>query len=217
MTKHIFFDLDGTLTDSGPGIMNCAQLALDHFGIPVESRDQLRAFVGPPLRVSFEGYGLDPDQVQEAIQVFRSRYIPIGKFENEPYPGIGDLLARLRAEGHRLYVATSKPEVTAREVLDHFQLSEYFAEICGADLKDQRDTKDQVISYLLGKAGTLNNVVMVGDTDYDVLGAAAHGIPTIAVAWGYGNLDSMQKVGAVAIAHTMEELHQLINSPIPRI
>lgn len=214
MTKHIFFDLDGTLTDSGPGIMNCAQLALDHFGIPVESRDQLRAFVGPPLRVSFEGYGLDPDQVREAIQIFRGRYIPIGKFENEPYPGIHALLARLRAQGHRLYVATSKPEVTAREVLDHFLLSEYFSEICGADLKDQRDTKDQVISYLLGKVGKPENVVMVGDTHYDVLGAKAHGIPTIGVSWGYGTVEAMEQAGAVSIAHTMEELHEMLNRDI---
>lgn len=211
MTKTIFFDLDGTLTDSGPGIMNCAKLALDHFGIPVENQAQLRAFVGPPLRISFEGYGLDPDQVQEAIQVFRSRYVPIGKFENEPYPGIGDLLARLQGEGHRLYVATSKPEVTAREVLEHFGLDGYFAEICGADLKDKRDTKDQVIAYLFSKVGQLDNVVMVGDTDYDVTGAAVFGIPTIGVSWGYGSPESMTQAGAVAIAHTMDELHEILN------
>lgn len=211
MTKTIFFDLDGTLTDSGPGIMNCAKLALDHFGIPVENQAQLRAFVGPPLRISFEGYGLDPDQVQEAIRVFRSRYVPIGKFENEPYPGIGELLARLQGEGHRLYVATSKPEVTAREVLEHFGLDGYFAEICGADLKNKRDTKDQVIAYLFSKVGQLDNVVMVGDTNYDVTGAAVFGIPTIGVSWGYGSPESMTQAGAVAIAHTMDELHEILN------
>ncbi len=210
MKKHIFFDLDGTLTDSGPGIMRCAQLALDHFGIPVKSQDQLRAFVGPPLRVSFEGYGLDTEQVQEAIQVFRSRYVPIGKFENEPYPGISGLLSQLREEGHRLYVATSKPEFLAWDVLEHFQLREYFTEICGADRKEERDTKDQVISYLLGKVGKLENVVMVGDTHYDVLGAKAHGIPTIGVTWGYGTAESMKQAGAVSLAHTMEELHEML-------
>lgn len=211
MSRPIFFDLDGTLTDSGPGIMNCARLALDHFGIPVESEAQLRAFVGPPLRVSFEGYGLDPAQVREAIDVFRSRYIPVGKFENEPYPGIDGLLARLQARGHRLYVATSKPEVTAREVLDHFHLSRYFSEICGADMKDRRDTKEQVLEYLLEKVGPQADVIMVGDTHFDVLGAKAHGIPTIGVTWGYGTEASMVEAGAVAIAHTMEELEALLD------
>lgn len=211
MTKTIFFDLDGTLTDSGPGIMNCAKLALDHFGIQVEP-EYLRTFVGPPLRVSFETLGMTPEQAQEGIRIFRSRYVPIGKFENEPYPGIGDLLKTLQAEGHRLFVATSKPEVTAKEILEHFELASYFEEICGADLTVARDTKDQVIAYLLEKAGKLDNILMVGDTDYDVLGAAAHGIPTIGVAWGYGSVESMQKAGAVAIAETMEDLHRLLNA-----
>ena len=88
MQNAIFFDLDGTLTDSGPGIMNCAQLALDHFGIPVPSRDALRVFVGPPLRQTFARFGVPPERIDEAIQVFRGRYVPIGKFENTPYPGI---------------------------------------------------------------------------------------------------------------------------------
>lgn len=210
MTKTIFFDLDGTLTDSGPGIMNCAKRMLDHLGVPSDPAF-LRTFVGPPLRVQLESLGLTPGQITEGTKLFRGTYEVTGKFENEPYPGMIDLLAKLQAEGHRLFVATSKPETTAREVLEHFRMADYFEEICGADLSIGRDTKDQVISYLLGRAGTLNSVVMVGDTDYDVLGAAAHGIPTIAVSWGYGDVDSMKACGAVAVANTMEELHALLN------
>ncbi|MCF0123380.1 MAG: HAD-IA family hydrolase [Ruminiclostridium sp.] len=212
MKKTIFFDLDGTLTDSGLGITKCVQLALDHFGIHVEDRDELRFFVGPPLRESFAGYGLDQMQIEEAVEVFRSRYVPIGKYENEPYPGIRELLTSLREEGHPMYVVTSKPVILAVDILEHFKLDDFFEEICGADLEGKRDNKEDVIAYLQKKVGKLNNVVMVGDTHYDVLGAAAHGIPTIGVTWGFGSEASLREAGAIAITHTMEELHACINS-----
>ena len=209
MTKTIFFDLDGTLTDSGPGIMGCAQRMLDHLGVPSDPA-LLRTFIGPPLRVRLEALGLTPGQIAEGTKVFRGIYETTGKFENAPYPGMVGLLAKLQEEGHRLFVATSKPETTAREVLAHFRMAHYFEAICGADLSVGRDTKDQVIAYLLARTGPLDQVVMVGDTDYDVLGAAAHGIPTIAVSWGYGDVNSMKACGAVAVANTMEELHSLL-------
>lgn len=211
MTKAIFFDLDGTLTDSGPGIMNCAQPALAHFGISVADRNQLRVFVGPPLRQSFARFGVAPEDIDEAIRIFRARYVPIGKFENTPYPGIEDLLARLKAEGYPLFVATSKPEVTAIEVLEHFHLAQYFDRICGASLDEGRETKEDVITYLLAQIGDPGQTVMVGDTDYDVIGAKAHGIPTIGVTWGYGEVEAMKTAGAVALANTPEELHHLLN------
>ncbi|MBR5534915.1 MAG: HAD-IA family hydrolase [Ruminiclostridium sp.] len=209
MPKTIFFDLDGTLTDSGPGIMNCAARMLDHFKFPYDQA-LLRTFIGPPLRVRLGELGFTPEQAAEATKIFRSQYEVTGKFENSPYPGMIDLLKTLKAQGHRLFVATSKPETTAQEVLDHFHMTEYFEEICGADLERGRDTKDQVITYLKEKVGTLENVVMVGDTDYDVLGAKAHGIPTIGVTWGYGNADSMTSCGAIAIANTMAKLSGLL-------
>lgn len=211
MTKAIFFDLDGTLTDSGPGIMNCAQPALAHFGISVADRNQLRVFVGPPLRQSFARFGVAPEDIDEAIRIFRARYVPIGKFENTPYPGIEDLLARLKAEGYPLFVATSKPEVTAIEVLEHFHLAQYFDRICGASLDEGRETKEDVITYLLAQIGDPGQTVMVGDTDYDVIGAKAHGIPTIGVTWGYGEVEAMKTAGAVALANTPEELHHLLS------
>lgn len=153
MSRAIFFDLDGTLTDSGPGIINCAQLALAHFGIQVPDRDQLRVFVGPPLRQSFARFGVPPASLDEAIARFRARYVPIGKFENTPYPGIAGLLDRLQGAGYRLFVATSKPQVTAQEVLEHFQLARYFERVCGASLDAGRETKEDVISYLLAQIG----------------------------------------------------------------
>lgn len=168
MSRAIFFDLDGTLTDSGPGIINCAQLALAHFGIQVPDRDQLRVFVGPPLRQSFARFGVPPASLDEAIARFRARYVPIGKFENTPYPGIAGLLDRLQGAGYRLFVATSKPQVTAQEVLEHFQLARYFERVCGASLDAGRETKEDVISYLLAQIGDPGQVVMVGDTCYIV-------------------------------------------------
>ena len=110
MKRSIFFDLDGTLTDSGEGIIKCAAFALEHFGLPVPDNTTMRQFVGPPLRDTFVKFGVPADKAEEAVTVYRSRYLPIGKFENHPYPGIRELLERLKAEGHRLYVATSKPE-----------------------------------------------------------------------------------------------------------
>ena len=127
--KAILFDLDGTLTDSGEGIINCALLALEHFGLPLPSREEMRVFVGPPLQDTFVKYGVPKDKTDEAIQVYRSRYIPIGKFENHPYPGIPELLEALVSQGHRLYVATSKPEVMSVEIMEHFDIAKYFTRI----------------------------------------------------------------------------------------
>lgn len=208
--KAIFFDLDGTLTDSGEGITNCAALALAHFGLPVPDRETLGVFVGPPLRETFLKFGVKPKQIEEAVQVFRGRYTTVGKFENFPYPGIPELLQTLKAHGHRLFVATSKPEVTAVEIMEKFHLAPYFEKICGATLDGSRDSKSSVIAYLLSTCAGISQAVMVGDTAFDVLGAAAHQIPAIGVAWGYGDVGEMERAGAAAIASTPQELLELL-------
>lgn len=209
--KAIFFDLDGTLTDSGEGIINCATLALEHFGLPVPSREEMRVFVGPPLDQTLIKFGVPPEKAQEGIDVFRSRYLVVGKFENTPYPGIHQLLETLKKQGHRLFVATSKPETTAVEILHKFELAQYFEVICGATMDGSRVHKADVIAYLLDKIGTPEDILMVGDTEFDVIGASAHGIKTIGVSWGYGKVAEMEQAGAMGIAHTMEQLEQLIN------
>lgn len=211
MNKGILFDLDGTLTDSGEGIMNCVQLALEHFGIPVPERDKLRVFVGPPLSDSFLRHGVPADKIEEAIAVYRSRYVPIGIFENQPYPGIAELLQELRRDGYALYVATSKPEKMAIQILEHFNLASSFDRICGATMDSSRSTKDAVIAYLLEQCPALQKMIMVGDTKYDVLGAAAHNIPTVGVSWGYGSVDEMETAGAVAIAHDTKALKEILD------
>ena len=210
MGKAILFDLDGTLTDSGEGIINCAILALEHFGCPIPSREALRVFVGPPLHESFIKHGVPEDKAEEAVAIYRSRYIPIGKYENTPYPGIRELLERLKAEGHKLYVATSKPEGMSVDILEHFDLAKYFTKVCGASMDTSRTNKDAVIAYLLNECGAQENAVMVGDTAFDVLGAKVHGIPTIGVSWGYGTVEDMEKAGASAIVHSMDELYEAL-------
>lgn len=212
MAKTILFDLDGTLTDSGEGIINCAILALEHFGCPIPDREEMRTFVGPPLHESFIRHGVPADKTDEAIRVYRSRYIPIGAYENTPYPGVETLLQSLKQQGHTLYVATSKPEEMSVKILEHFGLAKYFDRICGASMDTSRSSKEDVIAYLLSLCGRDENILMVGDTKFDILGAAAHGIPAIGVAWGYGKVEDMEAAGAKAIACSMEELLALLNS-----
>ncbi len=206
--KAILFDLDGTLTDSGEGIINCALMTLERYGLPLPSREEMRVFVGPPLGQSFINHGVPPEEAENAIAIYRSRYIPIGKFENHPYEGIESLLSRLCDEGYDLYVATSKPEKMSIEILEHFGLARYFRLICGATMDSSRSSKADVIRYLLERTGGAENAIMVGDTEFDVIGAKAHGIPTVGVSWGYGKEQDMLDAGAVAIAHTMDELYE---------
>ena len=207
--KTVLFDLDGTLTDSAEGIINSVRLVMNHFNIPIPGMDVLRTFVGPPLHDMFVRHGVPKDKVDEAIRIFRERYTTIGKFENTPYPGIHELLEALKSRGYSLYVATSKPENQAVEILQHFELAKYFDSICGASLDRSRITKEEVLKHLLANTPS-NDPVMVGDTVYDVGGAAALGIPTIGVSWGYGSVEDMQNAGAIAIVHSMTELLSLL-------
>ena len=209
--KAIFFDLDGTLTDSGEGIFNCARLALEHFGIPQPTDQEMRVFVGPPLRDTFAKFGVPADGIEKAMEIYRARYNPIGIFENTPYPGIYELLEKLRNDGHRLFLATAKPEVMAVRIMERFDLAPYFELICGASLDLSRDSKSAVIAYLLEQVPDVAQVIMVGDTAYDVIGAAEHGIPTVGVSWGYGKAADMTAAGAVAIADTMDDLYRLLS------
>lgn len=211
-TKAIFFDLDGTLTDSGEGIINSSAMVLEHYGLPVPSREEMRVFVGPPLHETFQKFGVPPEEADAAVALYRTRYNTIGKFENFPYPGIREVLETLQAQGHRLFVATSKPEALSVEILEHFQLAQYFEIVCGASLDRSRSEKAAVIAYLLNQVGSVDNTIMVGDTAFDVIGAAEHNIPTIGVSWGYGTVQSMVDAGAAAIANTTEELLNLLTA-----
>lgn len=207
--ETVLFDLDGTLTDSAEGITKCAALALNHFEIPFEGLDSLHCFVGPPLRTTFAKFGVPEERIEEAITVFRSRYLVVGKFENAPYPGAMELLNELKKQGKRLLVATSKPQETAIEILTKFSLAPLLDGIYGASFDSNRETKSAVIRYLLENEQLVpddGTVVMVGDTAFDVEGALTFGIPTIGVSWGFGDVEEMQDAGAISIVNSFEEL-----------
>lgn len=210
--KAILFDLDGTLTDSGEGIIKSAAMVLEKYGLPVPSYNEMRVFVGPPLHETFQKFGVPADQADAAVALYRTRYTTVGKFENYPYPGIREMLETLQARGHRLFVATSKPEPMSIEILEHFDLAQYFEIICGASFDRSRSEKSAVIAHLLQQIGLKEQAIMVGDTAFDVVGAARHGIPTIGVAWGYGQVQDMLDAGAKAIAQTPDQLLQLLTA-----
>lgn len=208
--KTLLFDLDGTLTDSGVGIIHCVQIALEQLGLPIPPKEEMRVVVGPPLVDSFARFGVRAEDLDEAVRIYRVHYQDFGKYENFPYPGIEELLKKLQADGHLMYVATSKPEAMSIDILEHFGLAKYFHRICGASMDHSRNSKDKVIEYLLKEVETTDKILMIGDTIYDVVGSKQLGIPCVAVSWGYGIIDEMRDAGALHIAENMDNLYQII-------
>ena len=213
MYDYIFFDLDGTLTDPGLGITNSVMYALGKFGITVSDRSALYPFIGPPLLDSFQRYyGLTEEQSRAATRYYREVFSVTGLFENEVYPGVPEMLEHLRGAGRQLVVATSKPEEFARRILVHFSLDGYFARTCGAAMDETRTRKDEVIRYALERCGSPapDRVLMVGDREHDVLGAAKCGIETLGVLYGYGGRAELEAAGAKYLAETVGDVEDII-------
>lgn len=211
----VLFDLDGTLTDSGPGIMNAAQYALEKFGISNPDRAVLRRFVGPPLTDSFERfYGFLPEEAVKAVQYYREYYSAGGIFENEVYKGMKETLEALRASGCRIYLATSKPQVFSEQILDHFGLSSYFDGIVGSFLDGTRVKKGEVIEEALRQAGITSenksDAIMVGDREYDICGAHEHGIAAVGVLYGYGSRAELEDAKADYLIDAPEGLLEIL-------
>ena len=213
--QYILFDLDGTLTDPMVGITKSVQYALKHYGIEENDLKKLCLFIGPPLKDSFmEYYGFSEEKAAEAITVYREYVSETGLFENMEYSGIRDVRAELKAAGKRLYVATSKPELFSKQILEHFRLTEYFDFIGGANMDETRVKKGDVIRYVLeeNQITDLDQVVMVGDRKHDILGAKEHGLDSVGVLYGYGSREELQSAGADWIVDTVEELGQLFRN-----
>ncbi len=211
---HLFLDLDGTLSDSAPGIVRSAQYALETFGIHVADVNDLLCFVGPPLEESFqEFYHFSPRQADEAVKRYRQRYETIGVYENALYPGIPEFLDKARAAGKTLIVATSKPQRMAELVLAHFGIADRFAFV-GAREDKSRRTKEEVIRYVMKENGLTNteDIVMVGDRKYDIIGAKAVGLDSVGVLYGYGNRAEFEAAGATYIAEDLNALERLLLS-----
>lgn len=213
MKQYILFDLDGTLTESAPGIINSLKYALERLGVEDYDRAILDKFIGPPLAVSFEKFfGFTGEKCYNAIKIYREYFSEKGLFENAVYPGVEDMLARLKSAGHKLAVATSKPEIFARRILEKFGLSGYLDVICGIPLDNEHMTKAQVIERAMNELGIADRqaALMVGDRDYDVAGAHQNGIECLGVTYGYGSRAELEGAGTEYIADSTAEAAELI-------
>lgn len=211
--QYILFDLDGTLTDSGEGITKAVQYALNYFGIDVEDLNELRRFVGPPLRDSYKNfYDFDDEKAELGITKFREYYTDKGIYENKVYDGIEETLKVLKDNGKKLIIATSKPEVHAKTVLDHFDLAKYFDFIGGADLEETRVKKSDVIKYSMENAGIedISKVIMVGDREHDILGAKANNIKSIGVLYGYGDVVELTQARAEYVVENPQDIINIV-------
>ena len=206
----ILFDLDGTITDPGIGITNSVAHALKKYGITVEDRAELYKFIGPPLHKSFEEfYGVDGLQ---AVDYYREYYRDKGIYENIVYGGIESMLKKLKAAGKKVILATSKPEIFAREILRYFNLTEYFYYAAGANLDGTLTDKAEVIAYALkeGNVTDKSTVLMIGDREHDIIGAKKNGIDSLGVLYGYGSREELEAAGADYIAATVEEMEKML-------
>ncbi|MCR5671697.1 MAG: HAD-IA family hydrolase [Butyrivibrio sp.] len=211
--SYILFDLDGTLTDSGPGIMNGFAYAIEKMGDQVTDREQLKKFVGPPLKDSFNRVlGYNEEDTDKAIKLYREYYNTMGGvLENSVYPGIEQLLADLSAEGKTLIVATSKSEYATNVVLEHFGLRKYFEFVATADDKD-RPRKADVIRYVFEqcKIADKSRAVMIGDRENDISAAKEVGIDSVGVLYGYGDREELTNAGATYIAESAADVKPLV-------
>jgi phosphoglycolate phosphatase len=211
--EHIFFDLDGTLSDSAPGIINSVLFALSKLGIEEPNRARLTCFVGPPLLESFpKYYGLTGSKLTAAVNFFREYFREKGIFENSMYPGIPETLDRLGKAGRKLLVATSKPENSARDILERYGIADRFEFIGGSVLDESRTKKDEVIGYCMQTVGISDpsKILMVGDRSHDVLGAKTLSIDCMGVLYGYGDEAELISAGAKYIAATVSDVSRLI-------
>ncbi|MBQ5682648.1 MAG: HAD hydrolase-like protein, partial [Peptococcaceae bacterium] len=207
------FDLDGTLTNPQEGITKCVQHALRAFGIEEPDLEKLIPFIGPPLIQSFmEFYTMSEKDARKAVAVYRERFSTVGLFENFPYPGIADMLAELKAQGKILAVASSKPTIYVRRILEKFELAPYFDVVEGSNLDGTRVDKKEVIAEVLSQLDnpSADDLLMIGDRKFDVIGARETGFGCVGVRFGFAAPDELEQSGAVYIADTVQDLHRYL-------
>ncbi|HEY8123475.1 MAG TPA: HAD hydrolase-like protein [Myxococcota bacterium] len=205
----VLFDLDGTLTDSAPGITRCLAHAFAGLGLAVPAAAELRQCIGPPLDHTFRRliHAHDDALVQRAIALYRERFRTLGMYENAVYAGIPETLAALRASGERLFVVTAKPQPFAREIVRHFALGEFFEAVYGPEEDGVLHDKATLIAHVLRSERIApRDAVMVGDRSHDVLGARSCGVPAVGALWGYGSHAELTRAGAHALATAPSEL-----------
>ena len=213
MKNLCLFDLDGTLTDPKIGITKSVRYALGFFGVQVADLDELRKFIGPPLRDSFRDfYNFSASEAEEAIGRYREYFSDTGIFENTRYDGIVEMLVRLKSENAMLAIATSKPTVYAERIAEHFGLRQYFELVVGSELDGTRSRKREVIKFVLDAMDSerKKSAVMIGDREHDIIGARETNIDSIGVTWGYGSRAELERAGATWIVDNPIDLYQTI-------
>lgn len=215
--RNLLFDLDGTLTEPKTGITRCIQYALTGMGCAAPDEADLVHFIGPPLSQTF-GHLLattDERTINRAVMLYRERFTEVGMYENEVYAGMADTLATLVAEGHWLYLATSKPHIFATKILHHFGLAHYFQAIHGAELDGTRQDKADLIAHIL-HTETLSaaETAMIGDRKHDILGALANGVTAIGVLWGYGSAAELTEANATYLAADQSALLRIVRESL---
>lgn len=212
--SSLLLDLDGTLTDPQEGIIRCIQHALETNGYTAPNHEELLWCIGPPLHVSFAQLNPEADEkkIWELIAKYRERFATHGMFENKVYEGIPELLARFQDQGHKLYLATSKPHFFARPILEHFSLDHFFKGIYGSELDGNRSDKGQLIEHIL-KTEKLEatTTLMIGDRKHDVAGAKKNQIKCAGVTWGYGSKEELSVAGADHIVDNLPALETYCN------
>lgn len=214
MKKYILFDLDGTLTDPMLGITKSVKYALDKFNIHVNSLEELCKFIGPPLKDSFmEFYNFNEEEAEKGVIFYRERYSTKGIYENVVYEDIEKLLKELKKNDKTIIIATSKPTVFAKEIVDYFNLGKYFDFICGSKLDGTRSKKVEVIEYALKIAGVKDRseAIMVGDRKHDIIGAKLAKLESVGVLYGYGSFEELKENGSDYIVETVNNLESLLS------
>lgn len=215
--RYIFWDLDGTIINSYPGIRNCLHYALEPMGITLETEAQIRKFIGPPFRVSLPKYlGFDRETTERVIARYRERYNPIGIYESEVFPGVRETMEQFRRDGYVQMVTSSKPEAQCRAVLERFRLTELLDDIVGATSDGRIDTKIEVLGEafrrIRERAGEVDRseVVLLGDTLYDADGARQAGIDCIGLTYGFGTEKELKEHGVIAVFPTLFDMYKVL-------
>lgn len=205
MTTHIYFDLDGTLTDPFDGITKSIVYALERLDVATPGYEQLASYIGPSLRETF-GHLVGPENAERALALYRERYADIGWRENTPYYGIHDALETLTAAGHTLFVATAKPTVFATRIIEHFRMAPYFRGILGCELDGTRGDKTDLLKWALPQFSHRERTIMVGDRSHDMVAANNCSMDALGVTYGYGSAEELMGSGANRIVHRPQDL-----------
>lgn len=209
MSAHIYFDLDGTLTDPYEGITKCILYALDRLGFPHPDDDYLYSCIGPPLWDTFPEM-VGQELTKKAIDLYRERFVEVGWQENKPYDGIVDALATIAENDHLLFVATAKPHKHAARIVEHFGMGEFFSTVYGSELDGTRATKTELLEYAVSLNPGASRHIMVGDRKHDLAGAIANDMAPVGVAYGYGSIEELEVAGATAIAQAPADLPRIL-------